>query len=695
VRSLETILSPTLLDALGWALIHFLWQGAGVAVLLAGTLVLLRGHSPRARYAASCAALSVILIIPALTTWKLWVSSSSVVGMTADEMLLASPHDKELSASSLPANVTVEHTKSVSTIWMYRVLEQPLTQRIESLLPWLLVAWTLGVIALSVRLFGGLIYAERLKHHGTRPVVEHWQETLARLSLQLRVTKPVQLLKSSLVQVPTAVGWLKPIILIPASAFVNLTPQQLEAILAHELAHIRRHDYLVNLLQTVAETLLFYHPAVWWVSRQIRLEREQACDDLAVSLCGDALLYARALTKVERLRQAAPPQPALAANGGELLLRIRRLVEARQQTRRASPGLIGIVFVAAFVITIACTHAALFHDRPHEPPTVEKASTQFKSESANNMQTHMAVASQSSSDDMASLIARDDTDGEDAEVRRVAIAALGDHAGTVIVMNPRTGQVYSIVNQEWALRRGWNPASVFKLVTALAGTGEKISAKDDRADLTSQSEPLNLTKALAFSSNTYFETLGERVGSERLIQYARQLGFGEPTGINYTGELAGKLPSFGLAIDAGRLGAFGEGVEVTPIQLATIISAIANGGTMLVPRAPRFQQEGSQFEAQTRRRLEIPRETLARLAPGMVAAVERGTGRGAHDPMQTVAGKTGSIVSKDSSVGIFASYAPVNDPRLVVVVATRGRDESGPVAAGITGTIYRALGRRL
>ena len=132
---------------------------------------------------------------------------------------------------------------------------------------------------------------------------------------------------------------MKPVVLLPASALAGLTPQQLEAILAHELAHIRRHDYLVNLLQTLVETLLFYHPAVWWLSRRIRIERENCCDDLAVSLCGDPCTYARALADLEALRGPARSL-AMAANGGSLLQRVRRLLGA-PTSRRTRPGLAG------------------------------------------------------------------------------------------------------------------------------------------------------------------------------------------------------------------------------------------------------------------------------------------------------------------------------------------------------------------
>src|SRR5262245_23768942 len=139
--------------------------------------------------------------------------------------------------------------------------------RLSSLLPWIISLWLLGVIFFALRLFCGWLYTERLKFQGTRPPEEKWEQALRRLRSQLGVTSPVRLLESAMVKVPMALGWLRPVILLPASAVTGLTPQQLEAIIAHELAHIRRHDYLINLLQAVVETLLFYHPAVWWVSR--------------------------------------------------------------------------------------------------------------------------------------------------------------------------------------------------------------------------------------------------------------------------------------------------------------------------------------------------------------------------------------------------------------------------------------------
>src|SRR5206468_6217194 len=203
--------------------------------------------------------------------------------------------------------------------------------RLEPLLPWIVVLWLTGVVTLSLRLTSGWLAARRLRALGTLPAPEPCVAALHRLAARLRVSRPVRLLQSAMVQVPAVLGWVRPVILLPASALTGLTPLQLEALLAHELAHVRRYDYLVNLVQSVIETLLFYHPAVWWVSQQVREEREHCCDDLAVAVCGDAHLYATALVGMERLR-GTPPAFALAATGrgGALMGRIRRLVAPEQ-----------------------------------------------------------------------------------------------------------------------------------------------------------------------------------------------------------------------------------------------------------------------------------------------------------------------------------------------------------------------------
>jgi beta-lactamase regulating signal transducer with metallopeptidase domain len=196
---------------------------------------------------------------------------------------------------------------------------------LEGAIPWLVMVWCLGVGLLSLRLLQGYWAVRSVRSREVRPMDPAWRERLAELQRRLRLSRPVLLFESALIQVPVVIGWLRPMILIPASSLSGLTPQQLELILAHELAHIRRHDHWVNLVQVLIETLLFYHPAVWWISHDIRAERELCCDDLAVATCGNRLAYARALTTLEGLRQRSAAM-ALGAGGGSLIDRVRHIV---------------------------------------------------------------------------------------------------------------------------------------------------------------------------------------------------------------------------------------------------------------------------------------------------------------------------------------------------------------------------------
>jgi HEAT repeat protein/beta-lactamase regulating signal transducer with metallopeptidase domain len=329
--------------ALGWALVHFLWQGAALALLLAAALAISRKASAQTRYTLSLVTLAAMLTVPLATGIVLYdpreaITATSVPAPSVVSEAAESPAPAPTLAS---VSATPQPIAQVDRSTAVRALMTPL-------LPWLVVVWVIGVVALSLRLAYGWIGARRLRTTGTRATAATLQQALARLAERMRVSRPVELLESMLVEVPAVIGWLRPVILVPASALTGLSPQQLEVLLAHELAHVRRYDYVVNLIQCVIETLLFYHPAVWWVSRQVREEREHCCDDLVVGLCGDRRLYATALVEMERLRPAAP-RLALAATGGSLLHRVRRLVAPDTPNRELFPrwaaGLSGVVAV--------------------------------------------------------------------------------------------------------------------------------------------------------------------------------------------------------------------------------------------------------------------------------------------------------------------------------------------------------------
>ena len=298
-------------------------------------------------------------------------------------------------------------------------------------------------------------------------------------------------------------------------------------------------------------------------------------------------------------------------------------------------------------------------------------------------------------DEAMSNIAKDDTTGEDLEVRRAAVAALGTRAGTVVVMDPKTGRVYTVVNQEWALRRGFKPCSTIKLMTGLAGLTEKVIDPVQTVSVSDRRYSIGLTDALAYSNNGYFQNVGGRVGFDRLITYARELGLGERTGINHANESPGRVPLMKTGYAVNHMCSHGDDFEVTPIQLANLVSAIGNGGNLLVPHLPRTPQEDVKFKTVLRHKLNIPQEAMRQLIPGMIGSVNYGSGRKAYDPLQTIAGKTGTCIDRDRQwIGLFTSYAPVYNPQLAVVVVAKGSDGRGHAPALVAGQIYKSLRHR-
>ena len=344
----DAIADSLVVRSLGWALVQFVWQGMVVALLTAVTLRLLNRHTAATRYLVASAGLLILFLLPVATTIDHARRLSDVPPSTVTSVSTASP----AASSSSDRQLTVL-TPLVAT-------ERPafgsLVSRVsETWLPAAVLVWLAGVVALSMRLLASWFLAERLRRRATRPVSEAWRHRVRTLSRRLRVSRPVRVLESALVQVPAVVGWLRPVLLIPASAMAGLTPTQLEAVIAHELAHIRRHDYLVNGLQTVIETLLFYHPAVWWISGRIRQEREHCCDDVAVAVCGDRVAYGRALADLEELRPAHDTL-VIAASGASLATRIRRLVGAPAvPPRRSVVGLLLCGVAAGLAFTLVAT----------------------------------------------------------------------------------------------------------------------------------------------------------------------------------------------------------------------------------------------------------------------------------------------------------------------------------------------------
>lgn len=334
------LLPANLTQALGWTLLHSLWQGALIALLLGLTLVLLRRASAQSRYRAAGAALLAQLLL-AIGTFSYYLGTAKIASQAA------------VSSTELPA--TAVYTQAwQQTISQYSWLGPfgVAQAYVEQHLPLLVACWLLGMLLMAIRLTGGFAYAQRLRHYKAVPLSDHWQQKLANLAQGLGLQTTVRLMESALVQVPMAIGFAKPVILLPIGAITGLRPEQVEAVLAHELAHILRKDYLVNLLQTAIDTLFFYHPAMWWVSGVMRAERENCCDDMAIALCGDTLTYARTLAQLAEMRLPAAPYLAVAFPGkqGTLLHRIKRLAGVpAQKTTVGESVAAAVVLVIGFL----------------------------------------------------------------------------------------------------------------------------------------------------------------------------------------------------------------------------------------------------------------------------------------------------------------------------------------------------------
>ncbi len=284
----------------------------------------------------------------------------------------------------------------------------------------------------------------------------------------------------------------------------------------------------------------------------------------------------------------------------------------------------------------------------------------------------------------------DNLEGEDMDVRRAAISALGSHAGTVVVLEPQTGKILSIVNQKWAIRQSFKPCSTIKLVTAFAGLNESLI--NQSGIITQRNFAMNLDDALAYSNNAYFQRVGVDLGSRKMVNYARLLGLGEPTGLNVEGETGGRVPE---GNNNARIYSHGDDFAVTPLQLAVMVSAISNGGRLIVPQIPRTKFQKTNFRGVMKRQINLPPNNLLRIIPGMIGAATYGTARRGVDQSLEIAGKTGSCIGQGSWVGLFASVAPIENPQLSVVVILRGQAERGKYAAAVAGKIYNALRNRI
>jgi bla regulator protein BlaR1 len=320
-----------LVNATGWALIHFLWQGCVIALLFWLICVFSRDENARLRYWSGLGAY-LLSLATVISTFKIYYQPA--VDFSSK---LLTPE---------PVNPFIVMSGATPDLWA------ALQDGIEPSLPFVVVLWSAGVLLMAAKILVGWKRTRRLVREGVSPIPLELQRSVDRLLETLAVSQAVRVLKSSLVKVPMVVGLLKPVILLPASILTGMPHCQLEMVIAHELGHIKRLDYLLNLIQLIIETLLYYHPAIRWMAGRIRQERENCCDDLVVRSCGEPVIYAKALANLEVLRSPAGLM-ALAASGGDLLGRVRRIVDRELPHNGAGYAQLSMLAIVALVVAVS------------------------------------------------------------------------------------------------------------------------------------------------------------------------------------------------------------------------------------------------------------------------------------------------------------------------------------------------------
>ena len=343
MNTISNFISQELMNAIGWTLLHSLWQGALIALILGVSLIFLQKKSAALRYGLSAAAMILMLVV-FVTTFTI----------SYQQEMAASRVVTELANPSTDYDYGITYITTAQSQNILGVVVDYFNHH----LPSIVVLWFLGIVVMSLRFLGGLAYIQRLRHRHHVPLDDGWQHRLNELSDLLHIRRTVQLVESTLVQVPMVVGYLKPMILLPIGAVNGLSAQQVEAILAHELAHISRHDYLINIIQSVLDVLFFYHPAVWWMSNTIRTEREHCCDDIALRLCGDSLNLAKALANLEVMKKnKLQLSVAFTGNKNQLFNRIARVLGKPVQQRTSVRDGFGFALILILFLVVSTFNA--------------------------------------------------------------------------------------------------------------------------------------------------------------------------------------------------------------------------------------------------------------------------------------------------------------------------------------------------
>ncbi|MGY4517078.1 M56 family metallopeptidase [Lysobacter sp. HA18] len=370
-----------LVPLLGRVLLHFLWQGGLIGVAAAAALFALRHARPQARYLAGCVAMLACVVAPVATFMRLAQTSRAVTTVAGDTFFHATP-----------VAITASPQSSI-----------------DGVLPWLVAIWAGGAVVFGVRMLMGVAWVERLRRAAQDDTHGAWQSRIDALAARMGISASVPLRFVDGLASPVTAGWWKPVVLLPTALAMQMPAALVEALIAHELAHIRRHDYIVNLMQSIVEALLFYHPVVWWLSKRVRAERELVADAIAADTIGEPRRLAIALTELSELNAAAPlPRPMLAARGGDLMSRIQNLL---RPATPAAGGRLAIPVIALVGLGLAVYAQATVAPQPVKPvaPPTPVAAALPAPKVTNAAIPMTPVAAQAAADAASASIARDPT----------------------------------------------------------------------------------------------------------------------------------------------------------------------------------------------------------------------------------------------------------------------------------------------
>jgi beta-lactamase regulating signal transducer with metallopeptidase domain len=323
---------------------HSIWQAIIIAGILVIALIALRKKTSKIKYLATVLAMFTILSI-SITTFLYYYQTQNVVETNTDVAQYENSAGQTTAAEPISGNSNYKKT-SPSFMVFKDYLQNHLTVFVT--------IWFLGIALFLIKLSGGFFYTHRIKSYQSKNMPVIWQNKMRHLCEKMKIKKSVRLLQSSIVRIPLVIGCLKPVILLPASLITGMPSDQLETIIIHELAHIYRRDYLVNILQSIIEILYFFHPAIWWISGIMRMEREHCCDDIVVRISNNSLNYAKALADIETFGML-PIRSAIALinNKDTLLKRIKRITQQPESSTNFSVGLFSTLLIVITIITVA------------------------------------------------------------------------------------------------------------------------------------------------------------------------------------------------------------------------------------------------------------------------------------------------------------------------------------------------------